>query len=121
MKLATCEKALFIEHPSDKSNRPKMNQVSKWDQYWADVDKLPYTITGPYLSKLFDRAFIDGLHNPMARPTAEEWETAILKTSDLIQPFSNPSCDQKWFVFDNTSSPRCPFLWHTTQGYFTHS
>ena len=31
---------------------------------------------------MFDRAFIDGLHNPMNRPTANEWEEALLKTTD---------------------------------------
>jgi serine/threonine protein kinase len=107
--LSMGEKALFIEHPTDKSNRPKMNQVSKWDTYWADVTKLPYTITGPYLKNLFDKAFIDGLHNPMQRPTAGEWEIGVLKTTDLIQPCSNPSCEQKWYVFDNTNNPKCPF------------
>ncbi|CAM3812348.1 kinase [Flavobacterium branchiophilum] len=114
--LSMGEKALFIEHPSDKSNRPKVNQVSKWDLYWSDIDKLPYTITGPYLKPLFDRAFIDGLHQPMARPTAEEWETALLKTSDLVQTCSNTACEQKWYVFDNTNTPRCPFCGTKHQG-----
>jgi serine/threonine protein kinase len=109
-------KALFIEHPTDKSNRPKLNQVSKWDLYWADVTKLPYTITGPYLTPLFDKAFIEGLHNPMQRPTAEEWEIALLKTTDLIQPCSNPYCEQKWYVFDNTNTPKCPFCGTKHQG-----
>ena len=114
--LSMGEKALFIEHPTDKSNRPKMNQVSKWDQYWSDIDKLPYTITGPYLKPLFDRAFIDGLHNPMARPTADEWENALLKTSDLVQTCGNSSCEQKWYVFDNTNTPKCPFCGTKHQG-----
>jgi serine/threonine protein kinase len=114
--LSMGEKALFIEHPTDKSNRPKMAQVSKWETYWADVEKLPYTITGPYLTALFNRAFIDGLHNPMNRPTADEWETALLKTTDLMQPCSNVNCDQKWYVFDNTNSPRCPFCSTNHQG-----
>lgn len=114
--LSMGEKALFIEHPTDKSNRPKLNQVSKWDQYWSDVDKLPYTITGPYLKPLFDRAFIQGLHDPMQRPTAEEWEIALLKTTDLIQVCSNSSCEQKWYVFDNTNTPRCPFCGTKHQG-----
>jgi serine/threonine protein kinase len=114
--LSMGEKALFIEHPTDKSNRPKMHQVSKWDHYWADVTKLPYTITGPYLKPLFDRAFIDGLHNPMQRPTAEEWEIALLKTTDLIQVCSNSTCEQKWYVFDNTNTPRCPFCGTNHQG-----
>lgn len=107
--LSMGEKALFIEHPTDKSNRPKLNQISKWDLPWADISKLPYTITGPYLKTLFDKVFIDGLHNPMQRPTAEEWEIALLKTTDLMQKCENTSCDQKWYVFDNTNSPKCPF------------
>jgi serine/threonine protein kinase len=114
--LSMGEKALFIEHPTDRSNRPKLNQVSKWDTYWADVDKLPYTITGPYLKALFDKAFIDGLHNPMQRPTAEEWEIGLLKTTDLMQPCSNSSCEQKWYVFDNTNTPKCPFCGTKHQG-----
>lgn len=114
--LSMGEKALFIEHPIDKSNRPKLNQVSKWEQYWADVEKLPYKITGPYLKSLFDRAFIDGLHNPMNRPTANEWEEALLKTTDLMQPCLNPNCDQKWYVFDNTNTPKCPFCGTAHQG-----
>jgi serine/threonine protein kinase len=114
--LSMGEKAMFIEHPTDATNRPKMNQVSKWDVYWADVNKLPYTITGPYLKALFDKAFIDGLHNPMQRPTAEEWEIGILKTTDLMQPCSNPSCEQKWYVFDNSNTPKCPFCGTRHQG-----
>jgi serine/threonine protein kinase len=107
--LSMGEKAIFIEHPTDATNRPKINQVSKWDLPWADSNKLPYTITGPYLKALFDKVFIDGLHNPMLRPTAEEWETALLKTTDLMQKCHNTYCEQKWYVFDNTNSPKCPF------------
>jgi serine/threonine protein kinase len=107
--LSMGEKALFVEHPTDAANRPKMGQVSKWDTYWADINKLPYTITGPYLKTLFDKAFIEGLHNPMQRPTAEEWEIGLLKTTDLMQPCSNNSCEQKWYVFDNSNTPKCPF------------
>jgi hypothetical protein len=107
--LAMGEKALFIEHPADNSNRPKPAQISKWEQPWADIERLPYTILGPYLKPLFDEAFITGLHDPAKRPTAEEWEQALLKTSDLLQPCVNPGCEQKWYVFNNTSAPRCPF------------
>lgn len=107
--LSMGERALFIEHPTDETNRPKMNQISKWDIYWSDVKKLPYTITGPYLKELFDQAFIKGLHSPNERPNADMWEQALLKTTDLMQPCSNSSCEQKWYVFDNTTTPRCPF------------
>ena len=107
--LSMGEKALFIEHPTDHSNRVKLDQVSKWALPWADTIKLPYTIVGPYLKTLFDQAFITGLHNPNARPNADAWEQALLKTTDLMQPCANKSCDQKWFVFDNSKSPKCPF------------
>ncbi|MEJ7912881.1 MAG: kinase [Chitinophagaceae bacterium] len=107
--LSMGEKALFIEHPTDHSNRPKLDQVSKWALPWADVNKLPYRITGPYISELFNQVFIKGLHHPELRPNADTWEQALLKTTDLMQPCGNKQCEQKWFVFDNTASPKCPF------------
>ena len=61
------------------------------------------------MKELFDQAFIKGLHNPNERPNADMWEQALLKTTDLMQPCSNSSCEQKWYVFDNTTTPRCPF------------
>lgn len=102
-------KALFIEHPSDKSNRIKVANVKQTELPWKDTGKIPYMVAGPYLVPLFNRAFIDGLHNPVQRPTADEWETALVKTVDLIQPCLNPNCAQKWYVFDNTTMPSCPF------------
>lgn len=109
-------KALFVEHPIDKSNRINPKQVRSSDLPWADTDKLPYTITGPYLSDLFEKAFIGGLHNPSKRPTAGDWETALIKTFDLMQPCTNSDCAQKWFVFNNTKAPTCPFCSTRFQG-----
>lgn len=114
--LAMGEKAVFIEHPTDKVNRVKVDQLRKWDAFWGDPSKIPYTAAGPYLSKLFERAFIEGLHNPILRPIANEWETALLKTVDLIQPCTNTDCDEKWYVFDNTTTPKCPFCGTTHKG-----
>ena len=108
------EKALFIEHPTDKTNRVKPQELDKSQLPQGDPTKLPYTICGPYLKKLFDRAFIDGLHNPLARPSAAEWEDALVKTCDLVQPCQNPKCEAHWYVFDNTTKPKCPFC---GQGY----
>lgn len=115
--LAMGEKALFIEHPTDRTNRYDSDWVkddnpkSKWPFLfpWMDLDKLPYTVLGPYLSKLVERAFVDGLHEPNRRPAADEWEDALVRTMDLLQPCSNPKCRQKWFVFDNAARPKCPF------------
>ena len=110
------EKALFIEHPSDTSNQVDPTGGKPSDLPWRDTSKLPYTLTGPYLEALFKRAFVDGLHKPQRRPTADEWEQALVKTVDLLQPCSNPDCQQKWFVFDNKNKPTCPFCGHNYKG-----
>jgi serine/threonine protein kinase len=103
------ELALFVEHPTDITNRIRLKNAKPTELPWADTGKIPFTITGPYLKELFIQAFVVGLHQPSMRPTANDWETALVKTVDLIQPCQNPSCDQKWFVFDNSTSPKCPF------------
>ena len=102
-------KALFVEHPTDASNRVKVKDLKPSQKPQADPTQIPYTVCGPYLKKMFDRAFIDGLHNPQERPTADDWEQALLKTVDLMQPCQNPNCWHKWFVFDNSAKPKCPF------------
>jgi len=102
-------KAIFIEHPSDHSNRPNLNDTHPAELPYADVNLLPYTILGPYIKDIFDKAFIEGLHDPQKRPIASDWEDALIKTVDLIQPCQNDKCSHKWFVFDNSLNPKCPY------------
>lgn len=105
-------KALFIEHPTDKSNqnfkREYGDNLTKFLP-WTDLKATPYTITGPYLKELFDQAFIKGLHSPNDRPPAVMWEEALIKTNDLKLQCSNLKCDQKWFIYNNTKNTVCPF------------
>ncbi|MGQ3049537.1 MAG: helix-hairpin-helix domain-containing protein [Niveispirillum sp.] len=108
-ELGMGERALFVEHPTDASNRIRLDQVKKSALPWADAARLPFTLTGPLLAPLFKRAFIDGLHTPSARPTADDWEFALVRTVDLMQPCQNHTCQAKWYVFDNTVKPTCPF------------
>ncbi|MBO6151574.1 MAG: kinase [Acinetobacter sp.] len=103
------EKALFVEHPTDQSNQVKSNQLKPSQLPWADPSQISYQVTGPYLTELFNKSFIEGLHEPSKRPSANDWETALVKTVDLIQPCQNAACSQKWYVFDNTTQPKCPF------------
>jgi serine/threonine protein kinase len=103
------EKAMFVEHPTDTTNRPNLDEVRPSYLPWADTKAMPYTIAGPYLKEMFERAFIEGLHEPKKRPTASEWENALVRTNDLMQPCRNPQCNQKWFVFDNAAKPKCPY------------
>ena len=103
------ERALFVEHPSDKTNRPRIADCRPTDLPYADPTKIPASACGPYLHELFQKAFIDGLHHPHLRPSANDWETALVKTVDLLQPCSNPKCAQQWYVFNNSTKPACPF------------
>ena len=95
-ELTMGSKALFIENPIDSSNRVKVDQLGKAELPQGDPSKLPYSICGPYLKDLFNKAFIDGLHNPSLRPTAQQWEDALVKTADLVQPCQNPNCENHW-------------------------
>jgi DNA-binding helix-hairpin-helix protein with protein kinase domain len=110
--------ALFIENPLDKSAR----YDAKWAKDdckrqkelpyifpWHDLDKLPYTCLGQYLSDVIERAFVKGLHNPSLRPTAAEWEFALERTIPLLKPCDNPNCPAKWYVASGDSSGSCPF------------
>lgn len=116
------KRAVFIEHPTDLSNRPN----SKWVQEyygkkklrnntkivylpWGLPDKTPYTILGPYLSPLIEKAFVKGLHDPSNRPQARDWEKALVRTVDNILPCSNKNCTQKFFIYNEQIRPTCPY------------
>lgn len=114
-ELGMGKEALWIEHPKDASNRVRVDDVKPAALPWADPAARPYTMAGPYLAELFEKAFIDGLHEPNKRPSAAVWETALVKTIDLIQPCS-AKCDQQWFVFDGKTKPVCPHCGAPYQG-----
>lgn len=100
-------KAVFIE-----DSRTDINRIKNKNEYlpWSDTSGTPYTIAGPYLSSLFKRAFEQGLHMPSARPLASEWETALIKTQDIMVSCNNKNCNQKWFIFNKNGI--CPFCGH---------
>lgn len=88
--------ATFIEDPKEPSNRPKDLAVTIHD-------------LGPELEQLFLRAFCDGLHNPSERPSAMEWEKALVHAWDILEPCANPACPAHWFPLPYGSEPVCPF------------
>lgn len=97
-QLSMGEKALFIEHPQDSSNRPKEGL------------SIAVTTLGPTLTELFYKAFVKGLHSPYERPTAYEWERGLIKTWDLLYPCPNPQCSHGWFVVNlEENKVHCPF------------
>jgi serine/threonine protein kinase len=99
--LAYGEKAIFVEHHTDKTNRPNpLNGVS-----FLTIDHL-----GPYLKENFNRCFIDGLHNFTKRPTASSWELALAKTLDRL--IDCTQCKQYYVFLDNQQRPSCPYCKH---------
>lgn len=87
--------ALFIEHPTDRSNRPERLVPE-------------YQATGRYLASLIETSMIQGLYKPDLRPTAADWERALVHTLDMLVPCSNMGCDQGWFVLESENSV-CPW------------
>ncbi|HVS36091.1 MAG TPA: hypothetical protein VMS17_10965 [Gemmataceae bacterium] len=93
--LSMGSKSLWIEDPHDESNRVDVN--------------VPYRKLGPYLSGLFHRAFVEGLHHPTTRPGAAEWESALARSADLLIPCGNPACEEKAFLYCPDEAPVCPW------------
>ena len=69
-------------------------------QYAPDINTLP-----PYLRDLFRKAFVDGHTNPMMRPSASEWKSALIRyRSELIECRNNHS---HYYWKGNGSCPYC--------------
>jgi hypothetical protein len=87
-------KALFVEHPTDRSNPP------------VHPIRVPMGRLGPHLEPLFVKSFVHGLHHPGRRTDAAEWEMALYRTLNMVHP--TPS-GRDWFVLGRGMAPQCPF------------
>ena len=99
------QNALYIEHPTDHSNRPPSLKITS-------------DILGNEIQHLMQRAFIDGLHHPSNRPQAVEWESALVRLADRIIPCVNPNCEMGFFAFNETQNLSCPWCgtkWQATR------
>jgi len=96
--------ALFIEHPTDRSNRPSGLSPSVSD-------------LGPYLEAQFTQTFVQGLHAPADRALAHDWEQVLVRTFNILVPCVNPRCEAKYFPCWSKRRPVCPFCGskHTVQ------
>jgi len=94
--LALGERALYIEDPADRSNRPADPFQGAW-------------LLGDEVEGLMRRAFTMGLRNPAARPIAAEWADALLRVSDQIIPCVNDQCSGKAFVLLRDRPAVCPW------------
>jgi len=82
-KLMFGEKALFIEHPEDQSNKPVRMPIQAKD-------------FGKDIWELCKKAFIDGLFVPSDRPSAKEWKAALSNLKANLKKCSNESCFGKY-------------------------
>lgn len=94
--LAMGKNALFIEHPTDRSNRPRSLNLTT-------------EILGEQLKSLFMAAFVDGLHNRAKRPPASRWEEALIRLSDRLVACENLLCEGKYYPFLEGRTTKCPF------------
>lgn len=87
--------AIFIEDPKDTSNRWKTQ---------------PFTsdVLGDEIQQLFRKTFVDGLHNPDARPQPRRWTDAFIHAYDRIIPCDSPQCDWRNFIAQPQRGLTCP-------------
>ncbi|RMF48707.1 MAG: hypothetical protein D6749_14960 [Chloroflexota bacterium] len=102
-QLALGERALYIEDPNDRSNRPT-------------VPFLGARLLGEEVEGLMRRAFTDGLRDPSRRPVAAAWHDALSRMADQQLPCTNPDCKGKTFILLRDHPAICPWC-NTRIGY----
>lgn len=91
---------LFVDHPTDRSNRPV---TEEWAGFW------PTRILGPQLVEMFGRAFVTGLRSPGTRPPAGEWVHALTRLADRVVACSDKRCPERFFPLSDGVAPICPW------------
>jgi hypothetical protein len=94
--LALGEKALYIEDPQDRSNRPTDAFRGAW-------------LLGEEVEGLMRQAFTAGLHNPGMRPLAAQWSDALQRMTEQAVPCSNADCEGKLFILLRDQPAICPW------------
>lgn len=87
------DKALFIEHPINSANRPTNLTIKSSD-------------FGRGLFEIVLRAFVDGLHAPINRPTAREWHEVLATLGEELVPCSNEQCVGRYSL-PTSNNTRC--------------
>lgn len=94
--MALGEKALYVEDPDDRSNRPADPFYGAW-------------LLGDEVEGLMRRAFTVGLRTPARRPQAAEWGDALGRLADQTIPCPNPACSGGAFVLLRNQPAICPW------------
>jgi serine/threonine protein kinase len=87
--------AVYVDHPTDESNR--------------NSAILPAgIILTKELNDLFQKMFVDGLHEHMKRPTLYEFTSALQNAEDQLVKCDHPQCQAYFFLQDSTEQV-CPW------------
>lgn len=87
-------KAPYIDHPTDDSNRN------------GGLLPVRYVFTAE-LSRLFERMFVEGLHDYTKRPTMQEFRLACQRAEDLLVDCREPGCGASYFLEEDGAV--CPW------------
>ncbi|MDQ0257848.1 serine/threonine protein kinase [Evansella vedderi] len=97
--------AVYVDHPSDDSNRNSTLLP-------ADI------IITKELQELFQKMFVDGLHDYMKRPTLYEFTAALQRAEDQLVKCDNSQC-QAYFFMQDASHQTCPWCDEIKEGFCT--
>lgn len=89
------EHGIYIEHPTDHRNRPTRLH--------------PASMLGDTLRGLFEQAFVRGLKDPGARPSAQQWRTALARLTDRLVTCSNSACVDRYYPVREGTPSQCPW------------
>jgi DNA-binding helix-hairpin-helix protein with protein kinase domain len=87
--------SIYVDHPGDKSN---LNTQILPAQYVCTEE----------LKTLFERTFVDGLHDYTKRPTISEFRVACQRAEDLLVTCENPDCCATFF-YQEDKELQCPW------------
>lgn len=87
--------AAYIDHPNDESNRN------------TSILPADFILTDE-LKELFQKMFVDGLHEHMKRPTLYEFTSALQRAEDQLIKCDNPHCHAYYYIQDGKEQI-CPW------------
>lgn len=88
--------AVYVEHPQDKSNTTESLLPAK-DMFTEE------------LKSVFEKIFIDGLHNPAKRPSLLEFRQAFVRAIEQIVECQNKDCGANYYYDTEGNKGICPW------------
>jgi len=105
-------RAVFSEHPTNTSNRPRMLGLPFLSRHGA----MSYRMLSPALQQLTYRSLVEGLHHPSKRPSARDWISALSWCLDELHQCTRCGKHYPYPHWNPRRESRsCPFCGHRTK------